>query len=367
MSLDLASKLARLVVQYSVDVQKGETVVIAGSTEAIPLMNELYREVLRAGGHPFTKIDVPGQRYIFMNEARDHQLEYENPFDLNLAQKVDVAIRVASETNTRELSNIAPERMRAAKEAQTNLLLTFMQRGATGELKWCAVPWTTSAIAQEAGMSAEEFSALVEKACMLDRPDPAAEWKKVSEEQQKICDFLGSADELRIVGEGTDLTMSTKARKWINCDGHLNLPDGEVFTAPVEDSVNGTVSFSYPAIVDAREVDGIVLTFKDGVVEEYSAAKGEEYLAQTLEIDGAKRLGEIGIGTNYGHQTFVKKILFDEKMGGTIHLALGAGYPESGSQNVSAVHWDILLDLRDGGRIFADGKLIHENGKFLIG
>ena len=366
MPRDLESKLARLVVQYSVAVEEGQTVVIAGSTEAIPLINELYRETLRAGGHPFTKIDAPGQKYIFMNEAQDHQLEYENPFDLNLAQNVDVAIRVASEMNTRELTNIDAARMRTAREAQTNLLLTFMRRGATGELKWCAVPWSTSAIAQEAGMSTEEFSALVETTCMLDRADPAAEWKKVSEEQEKICDFLGSASDLRIVADGTDLTMSTKARKWINCDGHLNLPDGEVFTAPVEDSVNGVVSFSYPGISDSREVDGIVLNFKDGLVGDFSATKGEEYLAQTLEIDGAKCLGEIGIGTNYGHQTFVKKILFDEKMGGTIHLALGAGYPESGSQNVSAVHWDILLDLRDGGQIFADGELIHENGKFLI-
>jgi len=366
MSQDLAAKLANLVVHYSVGVQKGETVLILGSTEAIPLINEIYRETLRAGGHPSTRIDVPGQQYIFMNEARDHQLEYEDPFALHLAQNIDVAIRIASEMNTRELTNIAPERTKKAKEAQTNIFLTFMQRGATGELKWCALPWSTSALAQEGGMSNEEFSALIYQSCLLDRPDPAAEWKKISKEQQKICDLLGSVDTLQIVSSGTDLTMSIKGRKWINCDGRMNLPDGEVFTAPVEDSVNGTVSFSYPAIADAREVEGIVLSFKDGVVEDYSARKGEEYLAQTLQIDGANRLGEIGIGTNYKHQTFVKKILFDEKMGGTIHLALGAGYPESGSQNVSAVHWDMLVDLRDDGKIFADGKLIHDKGKFLI-
>lgn len=366
MSQDVASRLAKLVVQYSVAVKKGETVLILGSTEAIPFMNELYREALLAGGHPSTKIDVPGQRYIFMKEAQDHQLEYEDPFDMHLAQNLDVAIRIASDTNTRELTNIAPEKMRKAGEAQTNLFITFMQRGATGELKWCAPPWSTTALAQEAGMSNEEFTALVEKTCFLDKPDPAAEWKRVSREQQRICDFLRTVGQLHIVSDGTDLTVSIKDRKWINCDGTKNLPDGEVFTAPVEDSVNGTVSFSYPAIVECREVDGIVLTFKDGLVAEYSAKKGEEYLAQTLQIEGVNRLGEIGIGTNYKRQTFVKKILFDEKMGGTIHLGLGAGYPDSGSQNMSVVHWDILLDLRNDGKIYADGKLIHENGKFLI-
>jgi len=366
MSQDLAARLAALVVRYSLAVQKGESVAIIGSTEAAPLINEIYRETLRAGGHPMTKIEVPGQKYMFMNEARDHQLEYENPFDLHLAQNVDAAVMIASETNTRELTSIAPDKMKKAREAQTNIMLTFMQRGATGELKWCAIPWSTAALAQEAGMSTEEFAAIIEKTCMLDNADPAAEWKRISEEQQRICDFLGNIDELRIVGRETDLTMSVKGRKWINCDGNHNLPDGEVFTAPVEDSVNGTVSFSYPAIAESREVDGIVLTFKDGEVADYSASKGEEYLAQTLKIEGANRLGEIGIGVNYGHQTFLKKILFDEKMGGTIHLALGAGYPESGSQNMSVVHWDILLDLRDGGKIYGDGKLIHENGKFLI-
>jgi aminopeptidase len=366
MSNDLANRLARLVVHYSIAVQKGNTVLIMGSTEAIPFINELYRETLRAGGHPLTRIEAPGQNYIFMKEAQDHQLEYESPFDLHLAQNVNAAIMIASDTNTRELTSISPERVRKAREAQTNLILTFMHRGATGELKWCAPPWSTTALAQEAGMSNEEFTALVERTCFLDRPDPAAEWKRVSQEQQKICDSLGAVSQLRIVSDGTDLTMSVKGRKWINCDGRNNLPDGEVFTAPVEDSVNGTVSFSYPAIAESREVDGIVLSFENGVVTRYSARKGEECLAQTLQIEGANRLGEIGIGTNYGHQTFVKKILFDEKMGGTVHLALGAGYPESGSQNMSAIHWDILLDLRKNGKMYADGKLIHENGKFIL-
>ena len=215
-------------------------------------------------------------------------------------------------------------------------------------------------------MSDEEFSKLIEQSCLLDRPDPAAEWEKISKEQQKICAFLGSVEELRIVGNGTDLTMSTKDRTWINCDGHLNLPDGEVFTAPVEDSVNGTVSFSYPGIAESREVEGIVLNFKDGVVEDYSAKKGEEYLAQTLEIDGANRLGEIGIGTNYEHQTFVKKILFDEKMGGTVHMALGQSYFQTGGKNVSDIHWDLLANMRDGGEIFADGERIYKDGEFVF-
>jgi aminopeptidase len=210
-------------------------------------------------------------------------------------------------------------------------------------------------------MSIEAFGRLIEKSCLLDRPDPALEWQQMADEQQALCAYLDTVDELHIESRGTDLTLSVKDRTWISCHGKSDLPDGEVFTGPIEDSVNGTVAFTYPA----RRVDGIVLTFKDGVVVDHAAERGEEHLEQMLQIEGGNRLGEIGIGTNYDHQTHVNHILFDEKMGGTVHLALGGGFPESGSKNVSGLHWDMLLDMRPEGRMYADGKLIYEKGRFL--
>ncbi|MFX1337149.1 MAG: aminopeptidase [Promethearchaeota archaeon] len=366
MTFRFLSKQAKLCVNYSVEVQKGESVLIQGSAETIPLMNEIYREVLRAGGHPMTNIMVPGQDFIFYKEAQDHQLDYSNPFELYYIKNFDIAVRIRGLTNTRELSNIDPKRIQRAQLAQAEFWKIFFGRQGTGELKWVVLPYPTIGMAQEASMSQEEFADLIEKTCLLHKDNPIDEWKKVSQDQQKYCNFLEKIDEIHIVGEGTDIKMSVKGRKWENCNGKKNLPDGEIFTGPVENSINGQISFSFPGIYQSREIEGIVLKFKNGKVIKGTAKKGQELLETILKIPGAERVGELAFATNYNMKKFVKNMLFDEKIGGTIHMALGNGWPETGSENRSAIHWDCLCDMREEGQIFADGNLIYEKGKFLV-
>jgi aminopeptidase len=366
MYFNVISKQAKLCVKYCVDVQKGESVLIWGPVEAIPLINEIYREVLRAGGHPITKIEVPGEEYIFFKEAQDYQLDYSNPFDLYYVKNLNIAIKIRGLSNTRELSNIDPEKIQRAQLAQMEFWKTFFERQGTSDLKWVVLPYPTIGMAQEASMSQEEFGALIEKTCLLDKSDPIEEWKAVSCEQQRFCDFLEKMDELHILSKDTDIKLSVKGRHWENCDGKKNLPDGEVFSAPIEDSINGTITYSFPGIYQSREIEGIALTFEKGKVIQAKAKKGQELLEKILKIPGARRVGEIAIGTNYNMTRFVKNMLFDEKIGGTLHMALGNGYPETGSKNRSAIHWDCLCDMRDDGQIFADGKLIYKKGKFFI-
>ncbi|GAG12347.1 unnamed protein product, partial [marine sediment metagenome] len=220
--------------------------------------------------------------------------------------------------------------------------------------------------AQEAAMSLEEYEDFVFNSCLLDKKEPVTEWKKIDKHQQKICEFLNQVSTIHILGENTDLLLKVKNRKWINCSGKLNMPDGEVFTGPLENSANGTIRFTYPGIVSGREVEDITLTFKDGKVVKATAAKGDELLQQMLKIEGVDRIGEVAIGTNYRITQFSKNMLFDEKMGGTIHMALGASYPESGGLNKSAIHWDMVKDMKKEAEIYADNKLFYKNGKFLI-
>jgi aminopeptidase len=242
----------------------------------------------------------------------------------------------------------------------------FHKRVAEGKLKWTVLPYPISAQAQEGEMSIEEYEDFVYNSCLVDKKDPVVEWKKLHQQQDKICEFLNKTEQINIKGEDTDLTFNTKGRKWINCSGKENMPDGEVFTSPLEDSVNGTIRFTFPGIFVGREVEDIKLTFKKGKVVEASALRGNEFLQQILKIEGADRIGEAAFGTNYAITRFTKNMLFDEKIGGTIHFALGNSYPESGGVNKSSIHWDILKDMKKDGEIRADGKLFYENGQFLI-
>jgi aminopeptidase len=214
-------------------------------------------------------------------------------------------------------------------------------------------------------MSLPEYEDFVYGSCLVDKKDPVAEWKKIHKEQERICSKLDKSNKIRIVGEDTDLTFRTKERKWINCSGEHNMPDGEVFTTPIEDSANGTVRFTYPGIYTGKEVEDITLTFKNGKVTKASAAKGADLLKELLKIEGANRLGEAAIGTNHGITRFTKNMLFDEKMAGTIHMALGNSYPETGGKNRSAIHWDILKDMKKNAEIYADNEIFYKNGKFL--
>jgi aminopeptidase len=233
-------------------------------------------------------------------------------------------------------------------------------------MKWTGTQYPCQSAAQDAEMSLEEYEDFVFNAGLLNHADPVAEWKKVSERQQRLVDFLnGKSDYHVVAANGTDVRMSVAGHTWINCDGHENFPDGEVFTGPLIDSVNGQINFSFPAVHHGRECDGVRLTFRDGKVVNASATKGEDFLISMLDTDaGSRFLGECAIGTNYGITRYTRNTLFDEKIGGTVHFALGAGYPETGNKNQSGLHWDMVVDLRGGGFAEIDGQKVSENGKF---
>jgi aminopeptidase len=358
-------KLARLCVDYSIGVKPKEIVVISGSELAFPLMREIYKECLLRDAYPLVLANLD-LLYTFYRYAKEHQLAFVSPFEKFLAESTDVSIRVYCEPNPKGLTSVSPERIRIHAASRKEVSEIFYKRVAEGKLRWTILPYPIEAQAQEAAMALQEYEDFVYNSCLVDKEDPVAQWKRIHDEQERICNFLNHASEIRVVGEDTDLIFNVKGRKWINCDGKENMPDGEVFTAPIEDSVNGTVRFTFPGIVSGREVEDITLTFKDGKVVKASAAKGDEFLQQVLKIEGANRIGEAAIGTNYAITRFTKNMLFDEKMGGTIHIALGNSYPESGGVNKSAIHWDILKDMKKDGEVYADGKLFYKNGKFLI-
>lgn len=357
-------KLARLCVHYSVDVRPKEKVVIRGSVAASPLISEIYKECLLCDAYPWLMPDLHLD-YVFYKQAKDHQLRFVSPFDRFMYENMDVRISLFCEPNPKRLSNIDPSVLRAYNASRSELMDIFHQREAEGKLRWTGYPFPITDQAQEAAMSLAEYEDFVYKSCLLDKKNPAAEWKNVQQKQQRICDFLNTVADLRVVGEDTDLTINVKGRKWVNASGQKNMPDGEVFTGPVENSVEGNVRFTFPGLYMGREVEDISLRFRKGRIVEASAGKGETLLGELIKIKGADRVGEFAIGTNYGISRFTKNMLFDEKMGGTIHMALGNGYTETGSLNKSAIHWDILKDMKKDGEIYADGKLFYKNGKFL--
>lgn len=360
-------KLADVLVNYSVGVQKGQLVRITSTPVALELVNEIFRRVLAAGGHPFTKINAEETQEIFLKNATPEQLSYLNPIAKFEQERIDCSINIWAETNTRSLTSVDPENMRISRGAKKPLMEIFMNRAAEGVLKWSGTQFPSNGAAQDADMSLSDYEDFVYSAGMLDQPDPVASWKRISEKQQRLADFLNGKKDYRVVAaNGTDVRMSVANHRWINCDGHENFPDGEVFTGPVIDSVNGQINFSFPAVYDSREVCDVKLTFKNGKVIDASASKGQDYLFKMLDMDaGSRFLGECAIGTNFSIQQYTRNTLFDEKIGGTVHFALGAGYPETGNKNQSGLHWDMVVDLRKGGHIEIDGQRILENGKFL--
>ena len=359
------TKLAQVLVQYSAGVKSGDLVSISGTTLAEPLALALLEETLKAGGHPRVKLLPSEAGEVLYKNASDEQLKFVSELDRQEVEQLDVSIRVLSENNTRALSNIDPSRPAMLSQARKTLSERFLERAAQGELRWTLTAFPTTAYAQEAEMSLSEYEDFLYRACLLDRDDPVAAWKALAEQQQRLADFLNGCKELHIKATDTDIRFGIEGRKWINCLGDKNFPDGEVFTAPVEDSVQGHIRYSYPAIREGRHVDDIRLSFKAGKVVEATAAKQQGFLITMLDQDeGARRLGELSLGTNYQVQQFTRNLLFDEKIGGTCHLAVGKGYPESGSKNKSGLHWDMVCDLRQGGEVYADGKLIQKNGRF---
>jgi aminopeptidase len=360
-------KLAKVLVNYSTGVKNGDLVRISGSPTSEPLIEAIYQQVLRAGGRPFVRMTPARLSEIRAKEGDDAQLEFVNPIDVQEMELIDVSIGLWGDDNTKALTNCDPSRMAKISAARKPIFNRFLERAAKGELRWSGSQFPTNASAQDAEMSLAEYEDFVFASGHLHADDPAEVWRSISQRQQGLVDFLNDKREVRFTApNGTDLTLSVDGRTWINCDGHENFPDGEVFTAPIEDAVNGVVYYTFPAVHGGREVHDIRLEFKDGTVVEASASKGEEFLIQMIDQDvGARTLGEVAIGTNYNITQFTKNTLFDEKIGGTFHAALGSTYPETGGKNQSGLHWDMICDLRQGGKIFVDGEVISENGRFL--
>jgi aminopeptidase len=359
--------VARILVDYSINIQPGEFVQIEGTPEGTPLILAVYQRVLERGGHPWLRLSLDEASEIFLKYASDEQLDYVPNVLRQLVEEVDAQIAVWTETNTKALTNTDPAKQSRAQAARRPLSERFLERASKNELKWSGTAYPTHAFAQDAEMSLREFEDFVYNAALVHEPDPIAAWQAISKEQQQIIDWLSDKDQVHLVGPDTDLTLSTKGRSWVNCDGHENFPDGEIFTGPIEDSVNGQVRFTYPACEGGREVEDVRLWFENGQVVKATAAKNEEFLLAMINTDeGARYLGEFAFGTNKGVQRFTKNILFDEKIGGTVHMALGTGYPETGSQNRSAIHWDMICDLRQGGEVWVDGVLFAKDGKFMI-
>jgi aminopeptidase len=369
-----AANLAKVLVQYSTKVQPKEHVAIYTQPAGMPIVREIYREVIRAGAYPYvqlgllrSRVEVAGLDTILFTEGSDDQVQHVNRFEKIIRSEFEVMINVLSLSNTRVLSNVDPARQGVRANAYSELSKIFMQRSASGDLRWVISMFPTEAYAQDAEMSLSEFEDFVYATTFADQDDPVAAWKSVHDEQQRLVDWLAGKKKVEVRGPDADLTLSIEGRSFINSDGTHNMPSGEIFTGPVEDSVDGWIRFSYPAIHGGREVAGIKLQFEAGKVVKAEAEKNEDYLLKMLETDaGASYVGEFAIGTNKHIDRFIKNILFDEKIGGTIHMALGAGYPETGSTNESAIHWDMICDMRDGGQILVDGELIYESGEFRI-
>jgi aminopeptidase len=360
-------KLAQTLADYSVAVRPGDRVAIYGSSVAEPLLKAVYVRVLQAGGHPLLLSSLPDIDEVFFRYASDEQIKHvPKPIELIMGT-YDVRISILAESNTKALSNVDPHKIVLHQQARTELMKTFMRRSAAGELRWTVAPFPTHAFAQDAEMGLSEYEDFVYGACLPDMNDPIGYWRRFSTRQQKIVDWLKDKKQVHLKGPDTDLRLSVTGRIFRNCDGHYNMPDGEIFTGPVEDSLEGRVCFSYPAIYRGREVTGVRLWFERGRVVKATADKNEDFLVKTLDTDaGSRYVGEFAIGTNEGITRFTREILFDEKIGGSFHLALGAGYPETGSKNESAIHWDMICDLRQGGEIWVDGELLCQNGKFVL-
>lgn len=359
--------LARVLVDYSADVQPGQLVWINGGSAATPLLLGLYQRVIERGAHPFLTSQPDETEPIFYRHANEDQLTYISPVHRTLVEQIDAQINILAQTNTKALSNVDPSRQAMRAGAAQELQSRFMERAANGDLNWTLTLFPTPAYAQDAEMSLGEFEDFVYVAGLLDQATPIDAWKELSANQQRLIDWLSDKADVHLTGPDTDLTLSVKDRVWINADGQKNFPDGEIFTAPIEDSVEGHISYTFPAIFQGREVEGVRLTFESGRVVDATANKNEAFLHQMLEADaGARVVGEFAIGTNPGIQRFSKNILFDEKIGGTVHLALGKGYPDTGSQNDSAIHWDMICDLREGGAVTVDGTTFARDGRILI-
>lgn len=361
------ARLADVLVGYSGRVKSGELVLLEAPVVGEPLLNEMFRAVLEAGAQPVTRIGLDLAE-VLLTEGSDDQVTWVNPARREDIERADVRIVVEATTNTKAMTSIDPARQALVERSRSELRDRYLERALSGELRWVLSAYPTNAAAQDAEMSLSEYEDFIYGAAFLDDGDPVVRWEQFAERLRAKADFLTKKQELRIVAEDTDLTLAVGGRTWIAADGHENFPDGEVFTAPLEASAEGEIRFTFPAVFRGRQVDDVRLRFHEGEVVEATAAHGQDFLEEMIGVDdGARRIGEFAFGLNEAVNVFTRNILFDEKIGGTVHLALGTAYPECGGTNRSALHWDMICDLRSGSEVFADGELIYKDGRFLDG
>jgi aminopeptidase len=366
------TKFAKVLIEHSARVAPGDRFLLEGTTAAEPLLRELYVQMLEKGAHPHLMMTLPGampfsQDELYLTYAKDEQLDFTPTFYKLAYDHFEGRIRVHSATNTRGTTNVDPAKLQRRGKALASITEAQFRRGAEGTFKWVTTLYPTNAYAQDANMSLEEYENFVFGAVHANENNPVAFWKSVESEQQAAVDYLKGKSQVVLRGPNVDLTLSVKGRKFINSFGTFNMPDGEIYTGPVEDSANGWVKFTYPANYNGVSVEGAELTISNGKVISAKAEKNEQFLLKTLDLDeGARYIGEFAIGSNFDIQRFTGNILFDEKIGGSFHLAFGAGYPETGSVNKSAIHWDMICDLRTDSEILVDGELFYKNGQFVF-
>jgi len=359
--------LAVILVHYSLKVKPGVWCILMVNVVAEPFLNDIVQSVVRARGPPNVVMSSDRVSETIMREANEDQLKHITPFERHIMEDADVLISIFSNQNTRSQASIDPSKQQIRGQSRKDLMNTYAERTASKDLRWVIGLMPCDALAQEADMSLSDYENFVYQATFADKKDPVAEWQKIHDEQQRLIEWLKGKKKVELKGPHIDMNMSIAARKFINADGEKNMPSGEIFTSPVEDSANGWVEFTYPAIYGGREVEGVRLEFENGKVVNSSAEKNEDYLKKMLAMDeGANILGELGIGTNFGIDLFTKNILFDEKIGGTIHLALGRGFTEAGGENESVLHWDMICDMRKDSQILVDGELFYKDGKFRV-
>jgi len=359
-------RMAQTIVIWSTGLKSGQLCLIQVEPAGFVLARQVYRQALAAGARPYVKTVYPELDEILLREGTDDQVSFVTDTDRLEIEKIDARVFIRAPENTRTLSGVDTARLTLQRRSRQAVFNRMLERKGRGELAACLTQYPTQASAQEAGMSLADYEGFVFRACFADQPDPVAAWRELSAEQQRYVDRLNAVRGIRVEGPGTDLKLSVAGRKWVNSDGKANLPSGEVFTGPVEDSVEGRIYYDLPCPYAGHDVESIELQFKAGKVVEAKAARGGSYLLATLDTDpGARILGEFAFGLNYGIDRPTRNILFDEKLGGTIHLAVGSGYPETGSTNRSSIHWDMIKDMKQG-RVWADGSLIYENGRFRV-
>jgi len=363
--MEILRKYAHLLIHYCLEVKPGDKVFISTTLLAEPLLREVYAAAYAAGA-ALVECDMAfrERERLFFENATDEALSTPSPFSTMAMKTFDCYLAIRAPFNLRDGNSASTERRQLRNEAGATAQKTYFERTATRALRRNLCQYPTDAAAQEAGMSLSEYERFVFGACKLYTKDPAAAWLQVRADQQQATDHLNQCSLIRYVADSTDLTFSTKGRIWINSDGQTNMPSGEIYTSPVEDSVNGTVHFSFPGLHNGREVEGVTLWVKDGLIERWEARRGKDYLDYIFTIPGTRRFGEAAIGTNYDITRITKNILFDEKIGGSVHLAIGQSYLQTGGKNESPVHWDMITDMTAGGAIYADGEIIYENGKF---